>query len=80
MAGKGRPTDIEIAAKRYTAKQYLDTLNSQEQWKKHIESDDPNVSLKAWMYLNDRVYGKPKQAVDLAGDLGIGIKRVVSDL
>jgi hypothetical protein len=66
-----RPTDKEIAAKRYTAKQFLDTIDAAAEWRRHLESEDRNVALRCWIYLNDRVYGKPAQAVDmkLSGDL-----------
>ena len=76
MAG---PTDQEIAAKRYTAKQFLDTIDAAAEWRRHLGSEDPNVALRCWTYLNDRVYGKPAQAVDmkLGGELNLAecIKR-----
>jgi hypothetical protein len=66
-----RPTDKEIAEKRYTAKQFLDTIDGASEWRRHLDSEDPTVALRCWIYLNDRVYGKPAQAVDmkLSGEL-----------
>jgi hypothetical protein len=74
-----RPTDAEIAAKRCTAKEFLDTRDVAAEWKKRLESTDENIALKAWIYLNDRVYGKPAQAVDMTSK-GEQIGRVLVDL
>lgn len=59
-----RPTDKQIAAKRCTAKEFLDTRDSAAEWKKRLDSADEKIALQTWIYLNDRVYGKPAQAVD----------------
>lgn len=83
MAGKGRPTDEEIAAKRLLPKEFLDSRDSTAQWKRYLDSEDDKVSLDCWKYLHDRVYGKPAQALTGAdgGVLELSIvKRVVTDL
>lgn len=52
-------------AARYTASQVMDRLDINAMWSKFLNSDDERISLDAWKYLNDRVHGKPAQAVDM---------------
>ena len=61
-------------------KDVLESCDSTAQWKRYLNSEDDRVSLDCWKYLHDRVYGKPKQAIE--GDLTIdlAVKRVVTDL
>jgi len=59
-----RPTDKQLAERRCTAKEFLDTRDMHAEWKKRLDSEDENIALKTWIYLNDRVYGKPAQAID----------------
>lgn len=83
MAKKGRPAKVETLAARFTAKQVLDNVDQQRMWRRFLDSEDEKVSLDAWKYLNDRVHGKPKQAVENTGADGGPIeivKRVVADL
>jgi hypothetical protein len=47
----------ELGAK--DARQWLHELNKFGMWEYYILHRDVNVSLRAWLYLNDRAYGKP---------------------
>jgi hypothetical protein len=62
----------------------LQEIDQQRMWTKFLYSEDERVSLDAWKYLNDRVHGKPKQAVENTGPNGgpleLALKRVVTDL
>jgi hypothetical protein len=60
-----RPTDKQLAERRCTAKEFLDTRDSHAEWRKRLDSGDEKIALQTWIYLNDRVYGKPAQAVDM---------------
>lgn len=73
-----RPTDKRIAEKRYTAKEFLDTRDAAAEWKKRLDSADENIALKTWIYLNDRVYGKPQQAVEHSGSIDLGLADSIS--
>jgi hypothetical protein len=61
-----------------TAKQFIETVNCKAQWKRYLESPDDKVSLDCWKYLNDRVDGKPTQAVDLTARLDTTIVEALS--
>jgi hypothetical protein len=80
---KGRPTTAEVLARRASAAEVLQEIDQKRMWRRFLDSDDEKVSLDAWKYLNDRVHGKPKQAVENTGPDGGPIeivKRVVTDL
>ena len=66
-------------AARFTAKQVLETLNQNEIWLSFLNSDDEKIKLEAWKYLNDRVHGRPQQALDIKADIDL-TKRVLADL
>jgi hypothetical protein len=66
----GRPTTAELMAKRASAAEVLGSVNQQRMWRRFLESPDDKIALDAWKYLNDRVYGKPKQAMQLAREGG----------
>jgi len=80
----GRPTSAEVLARRASAAEVLQEIDQQRMWTKFLYSEDERVSLDAWKYLNDRVHGKPKQAVENTGPNGgpleLALKRVVTDL
>lgn len=52
----------ELGAK--DARQWLGELNKFGMWEYYILHRDVNISLRAWLYLNDRAYGKPFVAVN----------------
>lgn len=77
----GRKTAVEVMAARYSASQALEATDQGKMWRKFLHSDDERISLDAWKYLNDRVHGKPAQAMDVSMDTKVQvIKRVVCDL
>jgi hypothetical protein len=59
-------------------------VDQQRMWLRFLESSDDRVALDASKYLNDRVHGKPKQAMQMAGEEGgpieFKVTRVVCDL
>ena len=79
MAKVGRPSSERTMAARFTAKQVLETLNQNEIWLSFLNSDDEKIKLEAWKYLNDRVHGRPQQALDIKADIDL-TKRVLADL
>jgi hypothetical protein len=62
---RGRPSSAEVLAHRASAAEVLQGIDQQRMWTKFLYSEDERVSLDAWKYLNDRVHGKPAQAVDM---------------
>lgn len=79
MKKTGRPSSAKTLAARFTALQVMDTLDTSAMWAKFLQSEDERISLDAWKYLNDRVHGKPAQAVDHTSK-GEQIGRVLVDL
>jgi hypothetical protein len=76
---KGRPASATTLASRYTAAQVLDRVHAENMWLRYLNSEDERISLDAWKYLNDRVHGKPAQAVDMTTK-GESIAQVIVNL
>lgn len=79
MKKTGRPPSKATLASRFTAAEVLERVDQQAMWKKFLESKDQRVSLDAWKYLNDRVHGKPAQAMDVTSK-GDSIKAILIDI
>lgn len=65
--GAGRKPN---AVKRMLSTQASGLLSIEDEkrlWNQFLESEDENIALKAFLAWNDRVYGKPKQAVEHSG-------------
>lgn len=78
MKKTGRPSSAKTLAARFTAQQVMETINTSEMWQKFLKSRDERISLDAWKYLNDRVHGKPPQAVDMNVKGSLGVTMVTS--
>ncbi len=63
MIRKGRPPSAETLAARFSAAQVLEQCDQKRMWERFLHSDDERIAFDAWKYLNDRVHGKPVQAV-----------------
>lgn len=73
--GAGRKTNVQRLMDAQKAGESLAKWFTPEytksKWQALVESSDENVALKALIYLEDRLYGKPQQAVsmDVTGDI-----------
>ncbi len=83
--GKPKGGKREGAGRKSKAQKLVDakfvadwlTLDFQEiKWKELVNSQDQNVSLKALMYLTDRIYGKAAQPLSNPDGSALGLTLV----
>lgn len=69
--GAGRKPNYfkRLATKPLTAAEILAQFDERGAWKRFLTHPDPEIALKAQMYLTDRRDGKPRQAVDVSGGI-----------
>ena len=70
-AGAGRKPDYfkRLQVKPLTAAEILARYPEDEAWGYFLEHQDPEIRLKARIYLTDRRDGKPRQAVEVSGGI-----------
>jgi hypothetical protein len=70
-AGAGRKPDYfkRLQVKPLTAAEILARYPEDEAWGYFLTHEDPEIRLKARIYLTDRRDGKPRQAVEVSGGI-----------
>jgi transposase-like protein len=74
-SGAGRkPSTIKGVLKhcaKDTSDLILDKIKANQKWIELCNSEDENIRYKALAYLTDRAFGKPKQSMEMSGNLEI---------
>src|SRR5271155_4523257 len=69
--GSGRKPDYvkRLGITPVNAAQIMERYDEHEAWGWFLKHPSASIRLQAWEYLTDRRDGKPKQAVDISGNL-----------